>query len=129
MNAPGASELSRLVVIDPAKVGPAKVEGDRIAAAYRVGEEVFELAYKYEEPVLDPEDPETSNLASIILAQVALNYGLFCREIVFHGPFDETDRRFLPLRPRPAERGLCGPRRPPRPDRGPRGGRGHSSKW
>jgi hypothetical protein len=95
MNASGASELSRLVVIDRLEVGPVKIEGDRIAAAYRVGEDSFELAYKYEEPVFDPQDPEASNLASMILAQVALNYGLFCREIVFHGDFDEADRRFL----------------------------------
>ena len=95
MNAAGVSELSRLVVIDRLEVGPLKIEGDRIAAAYRVGEDSFELAYKYEEPVFDPQDPEASNLASMILAQVALNYGLFCREIVFHGDFDEADRRFL----------------------------------
>ena len=95
MNASGISELSRLVVIDRLEVGPVKVEGDRIAAPYRVGDDRFELAYKYEEPVLDPQDPEASNLASMILAQVALNYGLFCREIVFHGDFDEADRRFL----------------------------------
>ena len=31
----------------------------------------------------------------MIGAQVALNYGLFCRKIVFHGIFDGTDRRFL----------------------------------
>ena len=55
MNASGASELSRLVVIDRLEVGPVKVEGDRIAATYRVGEDSFELAYKYEEPVFDPE--------------------------------------------------------------------------
>ncbi len=95
MNAESASGLSRLVVVDRLEVGPAKVEGDRIAASYRVGEDAFELAYKYEEPVFDPRDPEAFNLASMILAQVALNYGLFCREIVFHGDFDESDRRFL----------------------------------
>jgi hypothetical protein len=89
------SERSRLVVIDRLEVGPAKVEGDRIAAPYRAGDDTFELAYKYEEPVFDSRDPEASNLASIVLAQVALNYGLFCREIVFHGDFDEADRRFL----------------------------------
>jgi hypothetical protein len=83
------------VVIDRLEVGPVKVEGDRISASYRVGEESFELAYKYQEPVFDPPDPEAGNLASVILAQVALNYGLFCREIVFHGDFDEADRRFL----------------------------------
>ncbi len=31
----------------------------------------------------------------MIAAQVALNYGLFCDEIVFHGPFDHHDRRFI----------------------------------
>jgi hypothetical protein len=31
----------------------------------------------------------------MIAAQVALNYGLFCRDIVFNGLFDKTDRRFL----------------------------------
>jgi creatinine amidohydrolase/Fe(II)-dependent formamide hydrolase-like protein len=95
MNAPGVPELSRLVVIDRLDVGPVKVEGDRIAASYRVGEDSFELAYKYEEPVFDQKDPEAMNLASMILAQVALNYGLFCREIVFDGVYDEADRRFL----------------------------------
>jgi len=39
MNASGASDLSRLVVIDRLEVGPVKVEGDRIAASYRVGNE------------------------------------------------------------------------------------------
>jgi hypothetical protein len=95
MNASGPSALSRLVCIDRLEVGPVNVESDRIAAPYRVGEDGFELAYKYEEPVFDPRDPEASNLASVILAQVAINYGLFCREIVFHGDFDEADRRFL----------------------------------
>ena len=28
-------------------------------------------------------------------AQVALNYGLFCRRIVFKGLFDDLDQRFL----------------------------------
>ena len=35
------------------------------------------------------------NLAAMVTAQVALNYGLFCRRIVFHGVFDHADRRFL----------------------------------
>jgi len=61
MNASGIPGLSRLAVIDRLEVGPVKVEGDRIAASYRVGEDSFELAYKYEEPVFDPQDPEASN--------------------------------------------------------------------
>ncbi len=31
----------------------------------------------------------------MIAAQVALNYGLFCDEIVFQGSFDRHDRRFI----------------------------------
>ena len=31
----------------------------------------------------------------MIAVQVALNYGLFCKEIVFRGHFDATDRRFI----------------------------------
>jgi creatinine amidohydrolase/Fe(II)-dependent formamide hydrolase-like protein len=45
--------------------------------------------------VFDPERPESRNLADMIAAQVALNYGLFCREIVFNGLFEKTDRQFL----------------------------------
>ena len=47
------------------------------------------------EPVFDADDRSDWNLASMMIAQVALNYGLFCREIVFHGPFDPVDRAFL----------------------------------
>ncbi len=31
----------------------------------------------------------------MIAAQVAVNYGLFCRKIVFHGLFDNQDKRFF----------------------------------
>jgi creatinine amidohydrolase/Fe(II)-dependent formamide hydrolase-like protein len=95
MNAERTSPLARLVVIERLEVGPVKIEPDRISALYRVGDESFELAYKYQEPVFDRDDREASNLASIILAQIALNYGLFCREIAFHGDYDEADRKFL----------------------------------
>jgi creatinine amidohydrolase/Fe(II)-dependent formamide hydrolase-like protein len=54
-----------------------------------------ELIYRYEESVFDPDDPASQNLADMIAAQVALNYGLFCRMIVFHGRYDYIDRRFL----------------------------------
>jgi creatinine amidohydrolase/Fe(II)-dependent formamide hydrolase-like protein len=89
------SKLDQLLVIDRLDVGPIRVEPERVSAAYRIGEDAFELSYKYEEPVFEPADRESTNLASMVLAQVALNYGLFCREIAFHGEFDEIDRRFL----------------------------------
>jgi hypothetical protein len=91
--------LRGLQVIDRLEVGPVRVEPRRISATYRVtsGSEsdATELAYKFEEDVFDPADPGAWNLAALITAQVALNYGLFCREIVFCGPLDRHDRRFL----------------------------------
>jgi creatinine amidohydrolase/Fe(II)-dependent formamide hydrolase-like protein len=59
------------------------------------GSSETELAYSYEEDVFDPADPVDQNLAHVVGAQLALNYGLFCEEIVFHGPFDGIDRTFL----------------------------------
>ena len=91
--------LSILGVFDRLEVGPVKLERKRLVAPYRLfydGKvEQTELIYTYEEHVFDPERPESRNLADMIAAQVALNYGLFCREIAFDGLFDKTDRRFL----------------------------------
>ncbi len=91
--------LESLMVIDRLEVGPVRVEPRRLVAPYRVvtgaTDSSTELVYRYEEDVFDPDDPATGNLASMIAAQLALNYGLFCVEIVFHGPFDRRDRRLL----------------------------------
>ncbi|MEZ4388519.1 MAG: creatininase family protein [Candidatus Krumholzibacteriia bacterium] len=80
-------------------VGPATVEKRRISAPYTVeraeGSDSVTLSYSWDEDVFDPADPHARNLAALILAQVALNYGLFCGELVLHGPLDERDRRFL----------------------------------
>lgn len=88
-----------LVVIDRLEVGPPQIKKDAIKAAYtvtRAGTETgTELGFSYGEAVFDQSEPGSANLAAVILAQVALNYGLFCREIVFRGPFDKADVRFL----------------------------------
>lgn len=93
-----SSEAS-LVCIDRLEVGPVVVGNDKLVVPYAVvrgGERTqTDLSYKYEQPVFDPTDPVSRNLASVIGAQPALNYGLFCREIVFRGPFDASDARFL----------------------------------
>jgi creatinine amidohydrolase/Fe(II)-dependent formamide hydrolase-like protein len=95
----GENYLQRLRVFDRLEVGPPVVEPKRIIATYaltRAGQtESTDLIYTYEENVFDPEEPESQNLAGMILAQVAINYGLFCREMVFHGIFDDIDRRFI----------------------------------
>ena len=81
--------LAVLEVFDRLEVGPVKLEPKRLTAPYRLylnsDEHSTDLIYRYEENVFDPDEPESRNLAAMIAAQVAINYGLFCRTIVFHG--------------------------------------------
>ncbi|MFH1279268.1 MAG: creatininase family protein [Candidatus Eisenbacteria bacterium] len=95
----GKDPLDLLVVWDSLEVGPDRVEADRVTTPYTVrkGRErhTVDFVYRFEEPVFDPGAPEDRNLAAVAGAQVALNYGLFAKEIVFRGPFDLADRRFL----------------------------------
>ena len=91
--------LDSLLVWDALEVGPVRLEPRRLTVRYTVRAggkaESTELAFRYGEDVFDPDDPGSVNLASMIAAQPALNYGLFCRRIVIHGDLDGTDRRFL----------------------------------
>jgi creatinine amidohydrolase/Fe(II)-dependent formamide hydrolase-like protein len=93
------SPLATLNVFERLEVGPVKLEPKRLIAPYCLfynGKvEQTALIYKYEETVFDPAEPESQNLAAMIAAQVALNYGLFCDAVVFHGLFDDIDRRFI----------------------------------
>jgi creatinine amidohydrolase/Fe(II)-dependent formamide hydrolase-like protein len=91
--------LAVLKVFERLEIGPVRLEPRRLIAPYRLfynGKmEQTELIYSYEETVFDPVEPESQNLANMIAAQVALNYGLFCDTLVFHGLFDDIDRRFI----------------------------------
>ncbi len=97
--ASGPDPLAALDVIDRLTVGPARLDRQRLIMPYEVKRDGrtdrTELIYRFEEDVFDPADPGAANLASMVGAQVALNYGLFCREIAFRGPFDAADRRAL----------------------------------
>jgi hypothetical protein len=88
-----------LEVFDELRVLAPKLEPNRATAAYVIvmGDRTdrFDLIYRFEEDVFDPENPACQNLAAMMTAQVALNYGLFCSRIVFEGLFDAHDRRFL----------------------------------
>lgn len=90
---------SPIVVIEHFKVGPVKIEPNRLLMPYTVIQngqaDTKELIYKYEEQVFDKNNPTDQNLAGMIGAQLALNYGLFCEKITFDGLFDHTDQRFL----------------------------------
>lgn len=91
--------LKHLVLIDRLEVGPVNLSPERLTAPYRVFQNglvsTFEFIYRFEDPVFDPAEPESQNLAAMMAAQPALNYGLFCKEIIFHGIYDNQDRRFL----------------------------------
>jgi creatinine amidohydrolase/Fe(II)-dependent formamide hydrolase-like protein len=93
------SEIGSLRVIDRLEVGPVRVESKRLVAPYTVhrgeAQDTVDLIYRYEEAVFESEDPGALNLASVIAAQVALNYGLFCDKIVFRGSFDRHDAKLL----------------------------------
>ncbi|HQU73178.1 MAG TPA: hypothetical protein PKV71_03505 [Calditrichia bacterium] len=93
------SGLQKLAVIDTLEVGPVKLTPERLSAEYRVYQngQLFKntLIYRYEEGVFDPRDPADYHLASMIAAQVAVNYGLFAKKMVFHGPLDGIDQQFL----------------------------------
>lgn len=95
----GKNPLDILQVIDRLEIGPVRVEPKRIVAPYVVvqdgRQDRIDLIYRYEEAVFDPSDVSSQNLASMICAQAAINYGLFCRSIVFNDSFDEIDIRFI----------------------------------
>jgi creatinine amidohydrolase/Fe(II)-dependent formamide hydrolase-like protein len=101
--AAGSTEKGRLedlIVFDSLEIGPVAVEPRRVVTTYTVrrnhSTESTKLIYRFEEDVFD-DTPASRNLAAMVTAQVALNYGLFCRRIAFHGPYDEHDRRFLEI--------------------------------
>jgi hypothetical protein len=91
--------LKTLCVIDRLVVGPVRLERKRLKMPYTVirggRRDTIELIYRYEQDVFGPDNPQSRNLASMIGVQVALNYGLFCREMAFIGPFDRNDRKFI----------------------------------
>ena len=94
-----ADPLAPLRAFDELVIGPVRLEPRRLVMPYTVRDgdalHTTELIYRYAEPVFDPAAPADLNLASMIGAQVALNYGLFCDRLVFRGPFDRADRELL----------------------------------
>ena len=91
--------LAVLDVISSLEVGPVHLERNRMTMPYKVVHghkaDSINLVYKFEEDVFKPDESSSINLAEIIGAQVALNYGLFCKKIIFNGTFDKHDRRFI----------------------------------
>jgi len=92
--------LKSFVVLKKLLVGNIRVESKKVRAEYSVehfsGEtDSCELIYSYDSAYFDPKSGADVNLASMMLAQVALNYGLFCETLEFDGLFDPVDQKFL----------------------------------
>jgi creatinine amidohydrolase/Fe(II)-dependent formamide hydrolase-like protein/7-cyano-7-deazaguanine synthase in queuosine biosynthesis len=92
-------DIRTLVFFQRLRVWDIEVEPARVKARYELtlksGEVVdTELIYSYSEKVFD-HSAAAMNLASMMVSQVAINYGLFCKEIIFEGLFDDTDKRFI----------------------------------
>lgn len=92
--------LESFVVLKKLCVENIRIEPNKIKADYRImtfsGEESSkDLIYSYEEKYFEKGDPQDFNLASMILAQVAINYGLFFEMIEFRGSYEPEDRKFI----------------------------------
>ncbi len=92
--------LSNFICFEKLEISTPRIEKKKISSSYVLYKsngmnEKNDLIYSYENEVFDPDSISDKNLASIILSQLALNYGLFCKEIVFQGIFDDTDIRLL----------------------------------
>ncbi len=92
--------LKDFVVFRSLRVHQVLVAPKQVKAIYTVqkldGETISnELIYSYNEAIFDPRSKEDVNMAALMLAQVALNYGLFCEQIIFEGLFDAHDKLFL----------------------------------
>ena len=74
---------------------PRKIKAEYCVEKFSGETESYELIYSYDNPYFNKKNSEDINLASMMLSQVALNYGLFFETIEFDGLFDKTDQKFL----------------------------------
>ena len=77
------------------KIEPKKVKADYCIEKSSGETDSIELIYSYEKSYFNKKNANDVNLASIMLAQVALNYGLFFSTIEFDGLYDKVDKRFI----------------------------------
>ncbi len=92
--------LDSFITLKKLSVKNIRIEPKKIRGEYRIekfsGEESsIELIYSYEEKYFDKNDPGDINLASMMIAQIAVNYGLFFETIEFEGSYDAEDRKFI----------------------------------
>ncbi len=89
-----------LAVFDTLRVHRICLKTNEVRATYSLlktdGELLeMDLIYSYPETFFDKKKSTDVNLASMMTVQVAINYGLFCKKMVFDGLFDMTDKQFI----------------------------------
>ena len=94
------TSIRSLVVFKKLTVHKICLEPKRVKAVYTITKQdgstvANELIYSYDKVYFDKKHPEDVNLASMMVVQVALNYGLFFETIAFDGFYDDTDKSFL----------------------------------
>lgn len=92
--------IDRFRVLKKLSVTNIRITPDKVTAAYIVEKpdgtaSSYDHTYSYDEKYFSKDSFEDVNLASMMLAQVAINYGLFFDTIEFDGIFDNADRRFI----------------------------------
>ena len=92
--------LEKFIVLKKLSVKNILLEPKKVKAEYCVenfnGEKSsYDLIYSYDHKYFDKKNAADVNLASMMLAQIAFNYGLFFETIEFDGLFDKTDIRFI----------------------------------
>lgn len=93
-------KLEDFVVLRHLRICDLEIKSQQVSAIYEIkhfsGEtERTRLIYSYQEGLFQKQSYSDWNLASLMVAQVALNYGLFCEEIIFEGIYEATDKQFL----------------------------------
>lgn len=92
--------LESFVVLKKLSVKNIRIEPKQVKAEYCIehfnGNTFgYDFIYSYEYSYFNKKEAKDVNLASMMLAQIAINYGLFFHEIEFDGLFDKTDQRFI----------------------------------
>ena len=77
------------------EVQPKKVKALYVVERFSGETDSYELIYSYDSPYFNKKNGTDVNLASMMLVQVALNYGLFFQTIELDGLYDKTDKKFL----------------------------------
>lgn len=93
-------QLEDFVVLKSLRVCQLEIKPKRVSAVYELvhhdGRVVTNtLFYTYNTALFNKKALADQNLASMMVAQVAMNYGLFCERLLFEGVYDKADQEFI----------------------------------